>query len=209
MLEVCGKGLMNIGNLSTGIPLKPCFHMGAISSKQSHDISPRPNLALRSTYLPRFLLPLWTGASGAPIYDNAKYVRPGTDIPDMLVRSTHLGAALASSFADTENASAPEHAVVLMRGHGMTVVGPTIQDCVLRAVYTQTNAAVQTTTLLTRAAWRAEMAAVGGQQLEGPIHFLSEEETEAAMGMTRWSAARPWTLWQREVEASGLYVNRG
>jgi hypothetical protein len=126
----------------------------------------------------------------------------------MLVRNTHLGAALASYFSTAAEATVPDHNVVLMRGHGMTVIGPTIQDCVLRAVYTQSNAAIQTTTLLTRAAWRTEMAAHGGSQAIDPIAFLSEEETEAAMEMTRWSAMRPWTLWLREVEAAGIYVNR-
>jgi hypothetical protein len=89
----------------------------------------------------------------------------------------------------------------------MTVVGPTIQDCVLRAVYTQNNAAIQTTALLTRAAYRAELAQ--GQEMERGIHYLSEEEADAAMDMTKWSALRPWTLWLREVEAAELYVNRG
>jgi ribulose-5-phosphate 4-epimerase/fuculose-1-phosphate aldolase len=124
----------------------------------------------------------------------------------MLVRNTHLGAALASKFA-AASATSPEHVVVLMRGHGMTVVGPTIQDCVLRAVYTQNNAAIQTTTLLTRAAYRADLAQ--GQEMERGIHYLSEEEADAAMDMTKWSALRPWTLWLREVEAAGVYVNRG
>ena len=126
----------------------------------------------------------------------------------MLVRNTHLGAALASQFAAaTTTATSPDHFVVLMRGHGMTVVGPTIQDCVLRAVYTQSNAVIQTTALLTRAAYRSEM--VQGQEMSEAIHYLSEEEAGAAMEMTKWSATRPWALWLREVEAAGLYVNRG
>lgn len=144
------------------------------------------------------------GSTGTPIYDNAKYVRPGIDTPDMLVRNTYLGAALASQFS---TAATLNHAVVLMRGHGMTVVGPTIQDCVLRAIYTQNNAVIQTTTLLTRAAWRTELAQ--GQDAGGGIHYLSEEEADAAMEMTKWSAMRPWALWLREVEAAGIYVNRG
>lgn len=94
-----------------------------------------------------------------------------------------------------------------MRGHGLTVLGPTIQDCVLRAVYTQSNATIQTTALLTRAAHRAESAQVQGVG-EG-VHYLSEEEAAGAMEMTRWSAMRPWTLWMREIEACPIYVNRG
>jgi len=162
----------------SGVPLKPCYHMGSIVS-----------------------------ASGLPIYDNAKYVRPGIDTPDMLVRNTHLGAALASHFANAE-ATSPDHTVVLMRGHGITVQGPTIQDCVLRAIYTQSNATIQTTALLTRAAFQAQLPP-GEKMINEGIHFLSEEETAAGMEMTRWSAKRPWGLWLREVEAAGLYANRG
>ena len=145
------------------------------------------------------------GAAGTPIYDNSKHVRPETDIPDMLVRNTHLGAALASHFA-TNTATAPDHSVVLMRGHGMTVIGPTIQDCVLRAIYTQNNASIQTTALLTRAAYRAELEQE--QDIREGLHYLSEEEAEAATEMTKWSGMRPWMLWLREVEAVGLYVNQ-
>jgi hypothetical protein len=147
---------------------------------------------------------IYKGSNGTPMYDNSEYTRPGVDIPDMLVRNTHLGAALASKFTTSTN---PEHVVVLMRGHGMTVIGPTIQDAVLRAVYTQNNASIQTTALLTRVAYRAELA--HGEEMSQGIRYLNEEETEAAMEMTRWSALRPWSLWLREVEAQGLYVNRG
>lgn len=142
--------------------------------------------------------------SKVPIYDNAQYVRAGFDQPDMLIRNTHLGTALASHFSATPNATTPEHTVVLMRGHGLTVLAPTIQDCVLRAVYTQSNAAIQTTALLTRAAYFGAQASAAEE-----MRFLSEEEATAALEMTKWSANRPWALWLREVEAAGLYVNRG
>jgi ribulose-5-phosphate 4-epimerase/fuculose-1-phosphate aldolase len=122
----------------------------------------------------------------------------------MLIRNTHLGNALASHFADSESATLPDYAVVLMRGHGLTVIAPTIQDCVLRAVYTQKNASIQTTSLLTNAAY---FGSSGASHAE--IQYLSEEESTAATEMTRWSAMRPWGLWLREVEAAGLYVNRG
>jgi ribulose-5-phosphate 4-epimerase/fuculose-1-phosphate aldolase len=121
----------------------------------------------------------------------------------MLIRNTHLGNALASHFTDSEGGAEPDYAVVLMRGHGLTVLAPTIQDCVLRAVYTQKNASIQTTSLLTHAAH------FGSTISHAEITYLSEEESAAATEMTRWSAMRPWGLWLREVEAAGLYVNRG
>jgi ribulose-5-phosphate 4-epimerase/fuculose-1-phosphate aldolase len=141
--------------------------------------------------------------SKTPIYDNAKFVRAEVDVPDMLIRNTHLGSALASHFTDSENGSTPDHSVVLMRGHGLTVLGPTIQDCVLRAVYTQKNAGIQTTSLLTHAAY------FGSNGAPVEITYLSEDESKASLEMSLWSAMRPWGLWLREVEATGLYVNRG
>lgn len=144
-----------------------------------------------------------------PIFDIAKYYQP-SDRKDMLVRNTHLGSALASYFSGTLTSPSlsPAHAVVLMRGHGFTVQGPSIADVVLRAIYTQQNAGIQTTSLLTHAAHFGPGPAgadVGGGGAS--VTFLSEEEGEGATEMTRQSALRPWRLWVREVEALGLYVN--
>jgi len=142
------------------------------------------------------------------VFDIAQHYRPG-DTHDMLVRNTRLGGALAAHFASEADPSKPIHSVALMRGHGLTVHGPSIQDAVLRAVYTQQNAAIQTTALITRAAhyglqsWSGGMSASGGEE----IAYLSEKEADDAAGMTQWSAMRPWKLWLREVEAAGLYVN--
>ena len=130
-----------------------------------------------------------------PVFDIGNYYEPG-DRKDMLVRNTKLGAALASRFGTTQ----PDHAVVLMRGHGFTVKGSSIMDVVLRAVYTQQNAGIQTTALLTSAAYF-------GKSARYEVTYLSEEETEGSTEMTKWSAARPWRLWLREVEAQGMYVN--
>lgn len=139
-----------------------------------------------------------------PVFDIGKHYEPG-DKKDMLISNTRFGKVLASCFAaETGDSSQPDHAVVLMRGHGFTVQGPSIMDVVLRAVYTQQNAGIQTTALLTRAAhFGPAQAATEGTG----IMYLSEEETEGATDMTRRSANRPWRLWLREVEAQGLYVN--
>ena len=120
----------------------------------------------------------------------------------MLVRNTHLGAALAAAFSDSKDSTSksPDHAVVLMRGHGLTVIAPSIQECVLRAVYTQKNASIQTTALITRAAQY-------GTSQAPAVKYLNPAEAAASAEMTRWSAMRPWGLWIREVEAAGLYVN--
>ena len=69
----------------------------------------------------------------------------------MLVRNHHLGESLASHFSSSN--SQDSHSVVLMRGHGMTVAAPNIEECVLRAIYAQQNAAIQTNALVTRSAY--------------------------------------------------------
>lgn len=94
-----------------------------------------------------------------------------------------------------------------MRGHGFTVQASNIEECVLRAVYTQQNAQIQTTTLLTRSAfYGSSLTSSNGPSPE--IRYLDEEECVAATAMTKWSAYRPWGLWAREVEANPLYVNQ-
>jgi ribulose-5-phosphate 4-epimerase/fuculose-1-phosphate aldolase len=122
------------------------------------------------------------------------------DFRDLLVRNDRLGKSLAASFADSNIAVKPEYTypVVLMRGHGFTALAESIPLCVMRAVYTQKNAMVQSTALTTRA---ADPAACG------PIKYLSEEEVIATAKTQARNADRPWGLWLREVEACNLYQN--
>jgi HCOMODA/2-hydroxy-3-carboxy-muconic semialdehyde decarboxylase len=111
---------------------------------------------------------LW---SGVPVWDIRK-VRPENDL---LVRDKPLGKALASSLGSC--------ACVLMRGHGMTVVGRTIPEVVFRSIYTEMNARLQ----------------LQAGQLEGPIEFLSEEEGRRSTESNAGTHSRPWELWKREV----------
>lgn len=144
-----------------------------------------------------------------PIFDIAQHLKPG-DKKDMLVRSTHTGAALAKYFEPSGD-SAETRSVVLMRGHGFSVQGSSILDAVMRAVYTQQNAVIQTTALTTRAAHLLSSGNASASQSGANLAemaYLSAEECEDAAGMTKWSVGRPWRLWLREVEANGLYVNQ-
>lgn len=150
---------------------------------------------------PCFHLAGFLGTS-SPNFDIGAYYEPG-DRKDMLVSNVRLGAALSSHFGAAGDE--PDHAVVLMRGHGFTVHGSSIMEAVLRAVYTQQNAGIQTTSLITRAAHFG--VGTGAAVADEGIHYLSQEETEGSTVMTKWSAPRPWRLWLREVEAHGMYVN--
>jgi ribulose-5-phosphate 4-epimerase/fuculose-1-phosphate aldolase len=111
---------------------------------------------------------LW---SGAPVYE----IRKSQPENDLLIRDARLGKDLAKTIGDC--------ACVLMRGHGMTVVGPSIPEAVFRSIYTQANAKLQT------------LAA----QLGGPIEFLSDEEGRRATETNRATIQRPWELWKAKV----------
>lgn len=76
-----------------------------------------------------------------------------------------------------------------------------IQDCVMRAYYTQANASVQLSALSMCA---GHQAVTGGAA--PTIQYLSESEREGAKDMTMESCMRPWALWVKEVEAQPLYV---
>jgi ribulose-5-phosphate 4-epimerase/fuculose-1-phosphate aldolase len=109
--------------------------------------------------------------SGAPVFDIRDTAGPATDL---LIRDRELGAALAKSL--------DRHAVVLMRGHGSTVVAPSIRLAVYRAVYTEVNARVQ----------------LQAEQL-GPITFLTVEEADATAESNEANVDRPWLLWQAKA----------
>ena len=114
---------------------------------------------------------LW---SGVPVFDIRK-VQPENDL---LIRDTKLGRELAKSIGGCT--------CVLMRGHGMTVVGGTLPEVVFRSVYTQANAKLQT---------------LAGQ-LEGPIEFLSDAEGKLATATNYATIERPWELWKAKAMAS-------
>jgi ribulose-5-phosphate 4-epimerase/fuculose-1-phosphate aldolase len=113
---------------------------------------------------------LW---SGAPVFD-IRHVKTDNDL---LIRDKPLGAALAHSLGACT--------CVLMRGHGMTVVGESIPEAVFRAVYTENNARLQ----------------LQAGQLEGPIEFLSDAEGRGATNANRGTLERPWELWKKKALA--------
>ncbi len=114
---------------------------------------------------------LWTGV---PLFEIRK-VQPENDL---LIRDARLGRELAKSIGAC--------ACVLMRGHGMTVVGDSLPEVVFRCVYTQMNAKLQT---------------LAGQ-LEGPIEFLTDVEGKLATATNRSTIERPWELWKAKAMAS-------
>jgi len=111
---------------------------------------------------------LW---SGAPLFD----IRKIREENDLLIRDRPLGQALAGTLGQCS--------CVLMRGHGMTVVGDGIPEVVFRAIYTEMNARLQ----------------LQATRLDGPIEFLSDEEGRRATAANRGTLERPWELWKKQV----------
>lgn len=108
---------------------------------------------------------------GVPVFD----IRRVRENNDLLVRDNMLGRALARSMGGA--------ACVLMRGHGMTLVGESIPEAVYRAMYTEMNARLQLQTRL----------------LDGPIRFLSPAEGRIATESIAATVERPWLLWKTEA----------
>lgn len=97
------------------------------------------------------------------------------DATDLLIRDSYLGSALARKLGDST--------LVLMRGHGSTVVGPTLKHAVYRAVYAETNARLQ----------------LEASRL-GEATYLSEKEADAACRNIETQIERPWALWKKRVQ---------
>jgi len=110
-------------------------------------------------------------AAGVPVFE----IRKHAGMTNMLVGNNALGKALAETLADK--------AVVLMRGHGNVVVGPSVQVAVYRAVYTEINARLQTQALA----------------LGGVVTYLEKEEGEKADVTQQQVVMRPWELWKAKA----------
>ncbi len=112
--------------------------------------------------------------NGVPIFD----IRRNFGMTDMLVSDSKKGHALAEALGDKN--------VVLMRGHGVAVVGPTIQHAVGRSIYLELNARIQTQT---------ETLAQGRR-----VTYLDPQEAQKMMeGGENRGYERPWELWKAKA----------
>lgn len=133
--------------------------------------------------------------TGTPIFDPAELEEDVLgEKRNMLVDSIKLGAALANKFGTGLQRSdilpEAEHAVVLMRGHGLTVVGTSIQQAVFRTIVTRDNAAVL-----------KDVLAMG---LAKDLVFLTEREACDAAAANDRQIHRPWGLWLRQIDTAGF-----
>jgi ribulose-5-phosphate 4-epimerase/fuculose-1-phosphate aldolase len=104
-------------------------------------------------------------------------IRDAAGDTDMLISSNQLGRALAASLGG--------RSTVLMRGHGSTVVGTSIEQVVYRAIYAEVNA-------------RLQMQAIG----LGEVTYLNEREAAKAAATNDTQLVRVWELWSKRVGAN-------
>src|SRR5690242_15544432 len=99
-----------------------------------------------------------------PVFHMSGFIGPGSTLfeirdvagdTDLLIRDAALGRALAAALGP--------HALVLMRGHGSTVVGASLEQAVYRAIYAEANARLQSQALAL-----------------GDVTFLNEREAALA-----------------------------
>ena len=108
---------------------------------------------------------------GAPVFD----IREKYGMTDLLITSSLHGRSLADSLSKSS--------IVLMRGHGATVVGSSIQEVVFRSVYATTNAQMQPVAM----------------QFGNPC-FLSSEEAVLADELHNKVLFRPWDFWKSKLK---------
>ncbi len=89
-----------------------------------------------------------------------------------MIRNRELGAALARSLGDGR--------VVLMRGHGCTIVAESLRVAIYRAVYTELNAKLLLQALPL-----------------GEVNYLTPAEADATRITNEGQAERPWNLWKQ------------
>jgi HCOMODA/2-hydroxy-3-carboxy-muconic semialdehyde decarboxylase len=110
---------------------------------------------------------------GVPVFE----IREAAGITDMLIRDPALGRALAQSIADKP--------AVLMRGHGATVVGPSIPRLVSRSIFLSLNATLQT---------QALFLAQGG-----PVNYMDPGEVRLIEAREGYGLGRAWKAWKRRA----------
>ena len=104
------------------------------------------------------------------------------DETNMLITSQELGSSLTQSLG--------KNTLVLMRGHGSTVVAPSLKQAVYRAVYVEVNAQLQ----------------IEASRL-GPIEYLSEGEAHATQVTNEGQVERQWNLWKtRAIKAQKSWL---
>ena len=110
---------------------------------------------------------------GAPVFEIRNHVAHS----DLMISTAELGKAMAGTLGKKAD-------VVLLRGHGNVVVGPTIQIAVFRAYYTEINA-------------RQQLQAITLDPEN--VVYMDAGECETADKAMQAVVGRPWDLWKSRV----------
>ena len=140
-----------------------------MSVVHSHSPSVIPFAAVKKPLLPIYHMAGFLG-EGSSHFE----IREDGGNTDMLISSNALGKSLAKSLGKCT--------CVLMRGHGSTVVGTSIQQAVFRAIYAEMNAKLQ-------------LSAMG----IGDVSYLNKEEAALSSAMNDGQIGRSWNLWVQRV----------
>jgi len=157
----------------------------AVVHFHSPDVIPF-GLSSRIPFRPVYHMTGFLGTTSPPIFDIRDRFGPSTDL---LIRNEKHGEALASSFGSEGDEPRP---LVLMRGHGATVVASSLKLVVYRAIYTQTNAKILTSL----------SSLVGGVNSSGmdEVRFLSADESKNAAEANAGQVDRAWNIWVKDAE---------
>jgi ribulose-5-phosphate 4-epimerase/fuculose-1-phosphate aldolase len=112
--------------------------------------------------------------AGPPVFE----IRDAAGATNLLVETPALGKAIAQTLGQAN--------IVLMRGHGDTVVGPNVRLATFWAIYAEVNARQL-----------AQAIAIGG-----PITFIEGEEQRLAHENMATAYERPWQMWKRAAMAA-------
>jgi ribulose-5-phosphate 4-epimerase/fuculose-1-phosphate aldolase len=145
-------------------------NVGAVVHSHSHAVIPFG--AMRSHKLQAIFHMGGFIGTQTPVFEIRECAGDGSDL---LIRNSELGAALAKSLGPKS--------VVLMRGHGATVVGATLPEAVYRGVYLDINA-------------RLQLQTIGC----GPVNYLTEAEGEATAATNAGQIGRAWEMWKAQAE---------
>jgi len=126
-----------------------------------------------------------TGTPLQPVFHMSGFLAEGSALfeirdvagdTDMLISNASLGVGLAAALGS--------RSTVLMRGHGSTVVGASLEQAVYRAIYAEVNARLQ----------------AQARQL-GEVTYLNAVEAAKAAAINDTQLPRVWELWAREIGA--------
>jgi len=124
-----------------------------------------------------------TGQALRPVFHMSGFLGEGSALfeirevagdTDMLISSSALGIALAGSLGS--------RSTVLMRGHGSTTVGASLEQAVYRALYAEVNARLQ----------------IQAKSL-GEVIYLNAQEAAKAAAINDTQLPRVWELWRQEI----------